>query len=129
MSNRRRSAWGNSYRTGYLRSPAWFARRDRWFSETRALRIPLLCAACARPATPNELELHHLDYRGVIRTERGWLSRERYDDLVALHPLCHDLLHRLIERDRVLGGMRGRRDASRIALSRLRQKLTTTGAP
>ena len=31
MSNRRRPAQGNAYLTGYLKSPVWFARRDRWF--------------------------------------------------------------------------------------------------
>lgn len=31
MSNRRRPTWMNQYRTRYLHSVAWHARRDRWF--------------------------------------------------------------------------------------------------
>lgn len=128
MNNRRRHWRGNAYRTGYLRSRSWFERRDRWFSAESTLGNSLTCIVCGRPALPHQLELHHLDYRGVIQTPRGWVSREQHRDLVPLHPLCHELLHRLIERDRVLARMRGRRDASGIALARLRQKLAPAGA-
>ena len=128
MSNRRRRGWGNTYRIEYLRSRTWFRRRDTWFAETRRRSIPIACAACGLSAAPAQLELHHVDYRHVIRTEHGWVSRERHEDLVPLHPLCHDLLHRLIERDRVLARMRSRRDASALALARLRQKLVRLGA-
>lgn len=127
MSNRRIRGWGNTYRTGYLRSRTWFQRRDQWFADERAHGAVISCAACGREAKPSQLELHHNDYRGVIRTERGWVSRESHRDLVPLHPLCHELLHRLLERDRVLGRMRTRRDASTLALVRLRQKLSSAG--
>jgi 5-methylcytosine-specific restriction protein A len=40
-----------------------------------------------------------------------------------MHPYCHDLLHRLIDRDAVLARNRTRRAASDHALQRLRQKL------
>lgn len=126
MSNRRLQGWGNTYRTEYLRSRVWFQRRDRWFADERARGALIGCAACGRVAKPVELELHHSDYRGVIRTEHGWVSREAHADLIALHPLCHELLHRLLERDRVLARMRTRRDASRVAITRLRQKLITS---
>ncbi|MCC4248246.1 MULTISPECIES: hypothetical protein [Microbacterium] len=129
MSNARRGAVRNSYRTGYLRSPVWFARRDKWF-RTQERRHPLTCAACDRPGTRRTLELHHLTYRGVRVLDGRWLATEKHDDLTALHPFCHELLHRLIDRDRILARSRTHRDASRIALQRLRATLTReTSAP
>lgn len=125
MSNRRRGGRGNTYRTGYLRSPAWFARRDRWLDEEeQACGGELQCAACMRPATRRQLELHHTDYAGVIEVDGKWRAGEDHQDLVALHPYCHELLHRLLERDKVLATHRSRRDASTIALRKLHQKLT-----
>jgi len=123
VTNRRKSAVRNSYRSEFLRSPAWFARRDRWFRKQQRLAPVLSCAACGRVATQNQLELHHLDYAGVRFVDGTWRAFERHDDLVPLHPYCHDLLHRLIDRDVVLARHRSRRDASRFALERLRMKL------
>jgi 5-methylcytosine-specific restriction protein A len=127
MSNRRRPLRGNAYVTAYLKSPAWFARRDRWFATHARNARPLCCAACGDAATAHELELHHLEYAGVIFDGR-WRARERHEDLVPLHPSCHELLHRLIERDRVLSHNRPRRAASELALARLHAKLTEGGA-
>lgn len=123
MSNRRKPAFGNTYRSGFLRSPAWFARRDRWFRKQQRLGRPLACAACGRPARADQLELHHLDYDGVSFVDGAWRAFERHEDLVPLHPYCHDLLHRLIDRDVVLARHRTRSVASAIALERLRIKL------
>ncbi|NYE18017.1 hypothetical protein [Microbacterium immunditiarum] len=78
-------------------------------------------------ATPAELELHHLTYRGVVRADTGWQAWEPHRDLVPLHPYCHELLHRLIDRDAVLSRHRTRRAASLFALHRLRAKLATIG--
>ncbi|WP_164861434.1 HNH endonuclease signature motif containing protein [Microbacterium sp. CPCC 204701] len=113
----------NAYRAEFLRSPEWFARRSRWFRKQVRLRRPLVCAACGRLAASRELELHHLDYSGVRFVKGGWRAFERHDDLVPLHPHCHDLLHRLIDRDHVLAFHRSRRAASGIALQRLRARL------
>lgn len=125
MSNSRRSAaTGRAYRSGYLRSPAWFARRDRWFRAQARTGIPLTCEACGHAATSAELELHHTDYRGVYKEGGQWRAREAHTDLVPLHPGCHDLLHRLIDRDAVLSRDRDRRTASAFALDRLRANLT-----
>lgn len=125
MSNTRRPAsTSRSYRAGYLKSPAWFARRDRWFRAHARTGIPLTCHACERAATPAELELHHTDYHGVYKVSGQWRARERHGDLVPLHPGCHELLHRLIDRDAVLSRGRDRRTASALALDRLRAKLT-----
>lgn len=128
MSNTRRPAsTGRPYRTGYLKSPAWFARRDRWFRTHARTGIPLVCEACGHVATPAGLELHHADYRGVCKVAGQWRARERHRDLVPLHPGCHELLHRLIDRDAVLARGRDRRTASTLALQRLRAKLTRLG--
>lgn len=123
MSNRRKTGLKSLYRREFLRSPAWFARRDRWFTEQTRRGLPLACAGCDRHASKAELELHHLDYRGVTLTEGVWRAAEPHSDLIPLHPYCHDLLHRLIDRDRVLAFHRSRRTASVIALQRLRAKL------
>ncbi|WP_461475352.1 hypothetical protein [Microbacterium sp. HJ5] len=125
MSNSRRPAsTGRSYRSGYLKSPAWFERRDRWFRAHARIGIPLACQACGNSATPAELELHHTDYDGVYQEGEQWRAREAHGDLVPLHPACHELLHRLIDRDAVLSRGRDRRTASALALDRLRAKLT-----
>ena len=46
MSNRRRPARDNTYRTNYLHSGAWFARRDRWFLEEGSRNGTIRCALC-----------------------------------------------------------------------------------
>ena len=83
----------------------------------------LACAGCGWPATREQLELHHLDYRGVRFVQGSWRAFERHDDLMPLHPYCHGLLHQLIDRDRVLSHHRARRTASVIALHALRRQL------
>ncbi|MGH7292195.1 MAG: hypothetical protein ACREJT_13340, partial [Myxococcota bacterium] len=61
MSNRR-TPGPSDYRSGFLRSPAWFARRDRWFRKQDRIGLPIECAACGEAAPSASLELHHLDY-------------------------------------------------------------------
>jgi len=130
VSNRRRPTLFNLYRNEFLRSKAWFARRDRWFSHHATTGQPLTCAGCGRAATRSQLELHHLDYRGVKMNDGQFRALEPDEDLVAMHPYCHDLLHRLIDRDAVLSRNRTRRAASHLALARLRQKLQSDhGSP
>lgn len=123
MSNRRKPGIGNAYRVEFLRSPAWFARRARWFRVEARYAREFRCAACGKPAARTQLELHHLDYTGVRFADGSWRAFERHDALVQLHPYCHDLLHRLIDHDRVLAYHRTRRDASVIALNALRARL------
>lgn len=129
MSNRRKSATRNTYRSEFLRSPAWFARRERWFRKQERLGLTLVCAACQRTESKNHLELHHLDYTGVQFVDGKWRAFEPHDDLVPLHPYCHDLLHRLIDRDVVLSRLRTRRAASTFALERLQLKLVDREQP
>lgn len=129
MSNRRRPGILNLYTGEFLHTRAWFARRDRWFTEEHAAGRALACAGCDRPADKSQLELHHLDYHGVILESGRWEAREAHGDLVPMHPYCHELLHRLIDRDAVLARNRTRRAASHLALDRLRRKLTTPQEP
>jgi 5-methylcytosine-specific restriction protein A len=123
VSNRRKPGTRNAYRSEFLSSPAWLARRARWFRKQEALGLPLACAGCGWPATQEQLELHHLDYSGVRFVDGSWRAFERHIDLLPLHPYCHGILHQLIEHDRVLAHHRGRRVASAIALRILRRKL------
>ncbi|GAA1979251.1 hypothetical protein GCM10009777_10730 [Microbacterium pumilum] len=123
MSNRRRSPVQNGYRVDFLRSRAWFARRARWFKREESLGHELVCVGCSRSASRADLELHHLDYAGVWFADGSWRAFERHSDLMPMHPLCHDVLHCLIDRDTVLARQRTRRDASLIALDRLRADL------
>ncbi|WP_433585828.1 hypothetical protein [Microbacterium hydrocarbonoxydans] len=122
MSNQRRTGLKNLYRQEFLRSPAWHARRDRWFRHhTRAGLVP--CAACGIPDTADHLELHHRDYAGVSITRGVWQAWEDDADLIPLHPYCHELLHRLIDRDIILARHRTRRLASDHALTALQSRL------
>lgn len=111
------------YRTGYLRSTAWFARRDRWFVEETARRSAVRCCICNGLGTKSSLELHHIDYVGVEETPAGWVAAESHEDLVAAHPRCHEWIHRLLDRDEVLGQLMSRRSANLQAISRLRSKV------
>lgn len=127
MSNRRTPIHSNAYRSTFLRSRAWFARRDAWFAHAATEPHPLACVACGIQANKRDLELHHLDYAGVQQLADGrWLARESDGDLIPLHPYCHELLHRLIDRDAVLSTHRTRRVASELALDALRRTLTHT---
>ncbi|WP_137845817.1 hypothetical protein [Microbacterium sp. 2FI] len=121
----RKPAARNTYRTGFLHSRAWFARRDRWFREEVERHGQLRCEACLQVATNRQLELHHLDYSGVASVDGRWQAREPHEDLVALHPFCHELLHRLLDRDIVLSRHRSRRNGSLFAINRLQHKLAS----
>ncbi len=126
MSNRRRSGYRNNYRSEYLCSPAWHARRDRWFASRTHTQLQLCCLGCGREASKEQLELHHLTYGGVIFRDGRWIAAERDRDLLPLHPYCHELLHRLIDRDILLSRHRDRSQANLVALRHLRRALTRT---
>ncbi len=123
MSNARKSAVGNLYRSGYLRSVPWFRRRDQWFTEQEARTYELRCVVCGRAATRRQLELHHLDYTRVTLVGARWICGEIHEDLCAMHPACHGLVHRVLDSDPVLRGHRTRPVATvhaiRIARTRI----------
>lgn len=54
MSNGRRGAYGNAYRTGYLRSVVWFVRRDRWFREETLREAMTRCSALHAELAQND---------------------------------------------------------------------------
>lgn len=121
MSNARKPS--NRYRTGYLRSAAWFCRRDRWFAEQLSRTGELRCLVCWRIATRRQLELHHLDYTRVAAIGLRWSASEVHEDLCAMHSACHELVHRILDADTVLRKHRTRPVATvhaiRIARTRL----------
>ncbi|WES65982.1 hypothetical protein P0L94_07885 [Microbacter sp. GSS18] len=129
MSNRRRGGLKPLYRDGFLASPAWHARRARWFRDHARTHTPLECAGCGHRATPDRLELHHLSYAGVTVQAGEFKAFEKHTDLLPLHPYCHEALHRMIDRDEVLARHRTRRDATHQALQRLRPRLHAAIAP
>jgi hypothetical protein len=63
----------------------------------------------------------------VTEVGGAWRAFERHDDLVPMHPSCHDLVHRLIDRDTVLSRQRTRRDATDIAIASVRDALLRRG--
>lgn len=95
---------GNSdYSRGYLRSRAWFARRRRWFEEVRAMGMEPGCVVCGMTEAAGRqdqvsLDLHHVSYAGVDKTESGrWVAAEEHQDLM---PMCrghHQRLHRMMD--------------------------------
>lgn len=125
MSNGRRPG-GSRYRGGYLRSVPWFRRRDRWFAEQETRTGSVRCVVCWRTAPRTDLELHHLDYRRLAPSGRGWVARERHEDLCAMHPGCHELVHRILDTDPVLRTHRTRPVATVHAILIARTRLHDT---
>jgi 5-methylcytosine-specific restriction enzyme A len=124
VSNARKSPVGNRYRSGYLKSVCWFRRRDLWFAEQETRTYELRCVVCGRAATRRQLELHHLDYSRVIHVDAQWIAGEVHEDLCAMHPVCHETVHRVLDSDPVLRGHRTRPVATvhaiQIAQTRIR---------
>lgn len=126
MSNARKSPVGNRYRSGYLRSVPWFRRRDQWFTEQVERTGELRCVVCLLAATHRQLELHHLDYSRVTRGGIRWVAGEVHEDLCAMHPACHDLVHRVLDTDPVLRAHRTRPIATVHAIRIARTRLPAT---
>ena len=82
------SAWTSSrwarrgWYADYMNSPAWVARKRRWFREHWARTHQLAaCIVCGgRP-----VELHHMDY--------GLLGNEKHEDITALCRSHHARIH------------------------------------
>jgi hypothetical protein len=109
---------------GYLRSVTWLRRRGRWFAEQEQRTGELRCIVCWRPARRRQLELHHLDYRNVRHTGTAWRCGERHEELCAMHPGCHELIHRILDVDPVLRHHRTRPIATVQAISAARQLMS-----
>lgn len=123
MSNARKSPVGNRYRSGYLKSVPWFRRRDQWFAEQESRTHELRCVVCGRPATRRELELHHLNYTRVALVGDRWIAGETHEDLCAMHPACHDMVHRVLDNDPVLRAHRTRPVATVHAIQIARNRI------
>ena len=102
---------------------AYLPESARWFHNEHRRRGTLACVGCGRAATEPELELHHLTYRGVTQVSGVWRAFEAHQDLTPMHPWCHGMIHRIIDRDHGLSSHRTRRDATTAAIRILRTKL------
>jgi hypothetical protein len=71
-----------------------------------------------------DLELHHLDYTGVVQAPNGrWVAGEAHEDLVCVHPRCHEWIHRALDNDPAAGAAIDRRTANLRVISLLRRKI------
>lgn len=112
-----------AYGLHYLTSRQWHVRQVRWFDENPNQHQ---CCVCRRVEThaKKRLELHHLSYRGVVPLlSGGWIADEHDDDLLPMHPLCHRLVHELMENDGALRYMRSRKEATLLAVAKVRSRL------
>lgn len=124
MSNARKGSI--EYTQGYLKSVAWFRRRDEWFAKEIEERGGIYCAACTRELSRRKCELHHMSYDGVVKTRTGWSANEAHEDLIAMHVRCHEWLHQLLDRDPAFRYAKSRAVATRLVLARLKAKLLNT---
>lgn len=122
MSSRRKG-FVTSYHTGYLKSPAWFARRGSWIANELATKGHIECPLCLTNVDRKSVELHHVSYDGVKRTRTGWQALEADEDLVGMHKRCHEWVHRLLDQDAYYGHIKNRRLATRLVIERLQTKL------
>lgn len=112
------------YVTDYLRSISWYRRRDQWFEDEQQRTGGLECAVCMKPSRKRDLELHHLDYSGVVeKRQGGWIAGEKHEDLVGVHPRCHEWIHQALDDDAAAGAAMTRRVANERVISRLRSKI------
>lgn len=109
----------------YLRSPAWHARRREWFEEEQKRKGEIRCAVLGTPITNlNKAELHHLDYSKVTKGADGrWIAGEGHEDLLAMTPVGHETVHRLLDRDRGLNFAGNRVEATYAAIRLARIRL------
>lgn len=86
-----RDVWRAFY-AGYIKSPAWFARRIKWVEEEIELGggVKISClAGCGREWTLSRGDLHHCNY--------DRLGNEAHEDLWPLCRACHDDVHHLLD--------------------------------
>lgn len=94
----------------YMNSPAWVARKRRWFREHwERTHEHAVCVVCgARP-----VDLHHLDY--------GRLGNEDYDSLVPVCQPDHDRIHAAWEATPHVRRL-GRRTATLVIILEMRKR-------
>lgn len=113
-----------TYLRGYLKSPAWFARRRAWFRSVEQRGQVVVCLVC-REAGP--VDLHHTSYEGVRQeSSGGWVAGEADEDLMPLCRSCHEDLHRELDRRRRdFWGWDRRRASAVIVIGLRRARLGT----
>ena len=112
------------YQRGYLRSAAWFRRRDRWFAKVEDRGLVAVCQVCGAPGS---LDLHHVSYDGVRRDDETgtWRAGEKHEDLM---PLCrehHQAVHDEFDRRRRDFWGWDRRRATAVVVVGLRKRRRT----
>lgn len=126
-SLKRGGVHSEEYRTGYLRSRAWFWRRDAFLEMVVERDGFLACACCMERMSNREMQVHHLDYEGVNQRKSGdWVAREPDDDLVQLCPWCHEQVHLLMDSDPGWS-RRSRRAATWEIIRRIQLRLAAAG--
>lgn len=127
LSNSRTGS--TAYSKGYLKSPAWHARRRMWFDDCRAAGYEPACQVCEMTMTQlGSLDLHHVSYEGVGRGERNrWVANEADQDLMPMCRVCHQDLHRIMDRGRDYYGWE-RENATVSIIVTLRRRLANDPA-
>ncbi|NKX94263.1 hypothetical protein HF995_13455 [Sanguibacter hominis ATCC BAA-789] len=114
---------GSSTYRKYLRSPGWHARRATWFEANAENDGKVPCVVCRSRLSVHTLQLHHVDYRGVVELAGGrWASRERDDDLMPFCADCHEQLHTLFDGNPGWKAL-GRRAATTRAVGKMQRRL------
>lgn len=101
----------------YMRSPAWFSRREQWAEEELAL-LPvggtIVCVGCGRGWFVRRDDLHHYSY------ER--LGDEAHEDLWPMCRDCHVLLHEVMRSSRSWRKL-ATRQANELALAVVQERV------
>lgn len=110
--NQQRSLGRDEHRAryaAYMKSPAWFHRRERWAAEElhHLETEGIACRGCGSTWSLSTGDLHHIDY--------ARLEDEAHDDLWAMCRTCHYGLHELIESSKSWRKL-PRRQANELAL-------------
>ena len=117
MSGLRGKRVDGGYRDGYLKSPAWWARRRRFLRSRAGIR----CECLGEQLTERTAHVHHVSYDGVTQLEDGtWRADEADEDLMVLCAWCHERIHHLMDRDRGWSG--ASRQAATTAIIRAIQR-------
>lgn len=99
LSLGRRTGAGRAGYAAYLKSGAWAWRRQRWFRDCRRHGFEPACQVCGITLSElGALDLHHLNYDGVIIGDDGTFEAKEAD--AALLPFCrahHEALHRILD--------------------------------
>ena len=76
----------------YITSPAWYARRRKWWDvheDRTGTRIMLCPGGCGTQVNERDDDMHHMSY--------DRLGDELHTDLLPLCRRCHETVHMLIE--------------------------------